>query len=545
MALGPLVLSAWACWLGLGTCSTAIVGINNLKYGNMKKIILLFAWASILSGVSAQEPLAPKLVDRAYRVEYRREIKTAEAQVEAAKQAGYDIILDVMERVPTSVGIEAIDHWGEGVLFPEALKERIVRECVNPVVVKISDTGVDVKHPELAGNWWLPSSDYTGDVPTFHLHGTHVAGITFSLLEPMIRGGKVQMKDCRVLNSQGNGNFSWAANMLATERAEDVAFTAKGTPVIYNFSWGGMVAPISTLEEQMKASAEKGVMFCVAAGNSGAEVPSYPASSAYAIATASLDKSLTVSSYSTRGIFVDNAMPGRDINSTVPGGGFAVLSGTSMASPMMTAAAAVALSKWGKKLPDVATLHTYFSKIAIDIIPEGYDKAAGWGIAYFYAILDNDPDKVIGPPPPPPPPVVLKKYTSEWGFFEMRWRMNSETTWKYLRIPEIRITVNGKIPTEGSYDQFSAWIPTYFRNRGMILSDGMNIIDAMYWTGRFLVIVAGQQGYEITVNEMTATDEKGRAFIFDNFTGSLEDLVRSYPGKQSPALVEVETTPRE
>lgn len=487
------------------------------------------------SGLIAQHT-PPKLVERDYRAEYRREIRSAEQTVKALEAQGYDIIVDVIERVPTAFSVAAIDHWGEGVLFPETLKERIVRECVNPVVVKISDTGVDEKHPELAGNWWLPKSDYTGDAPTYHLHGTHVAGISFSLLEPLIRGGKVTMKDCRVLNSDGAGNFSWSASMLATERAQDLEYIGRGIPVIYNMSWGGTTAPIAVLEEQIRLSAEKGVFFVAAAGNSGGETASYPASSAHAIATASLDKSLTVSSFSTRGAFVDNAMPGRDINSTVPGGGFAILSGTSMASPMLTAAAAVALSKWGKKIPNVAAMHRYLEKIATDISPEGYDKAAGWGIAYFYAILDNDPDKVIGPPPPPPPPVVLKKYTSDFQFFEMRYRATNETTWKYITIPNIRVTVNGKTPTEGSFDDFSAWLPTYFRGRGIILGANMGVVDAMYWAGRFLVIIAGQQGYEVTINGMTAKDEKGRNFYFDNFTGSLEELVNSYGGA-GPTLV--------
>lgn len=483
-----------------------------------RSILTVFLALALVGGLSAQDMPPAREVEKEYRPEYREAVRSESRLIEELEAGGWDIILPIEERVPTAVsqmGVQAIDHWGEGVLLPEALRARIIAECTEPVVLKVSDTGVDEKHPELAGNWWLPKSDYTGDVPNYHLHGTHVGGISFSLLEDLIRGGKVQLKDCRVLNAQGAGSFSWGASMIATERAQDTDLEKKGVHVVYNMSWGGQ-APIQTaMEKEMETSAKLGVTFIAAAGNNGTEVPSYPASSAWVLATASLDKSLVVSSYSTRGTFVDNAMPGRDINSTVPGGGFAVLSGTSMASPMLAAAAVVAKSKWGDRIPDVGAMHRYLAAIATDITPEGWDKAAGWGIPYFYKILDTDPASVIGsppPPPPPPPPAELNTITTEAGGYVMRWHYSGEKTHRLLYVPYLKISYTAGKPGEQLHDDLKAWLPTFFRNRAIVLPKNMSAPDAAYWTGRFLELLAADAAMKVDVLEITGTDENQRLF---------------------------------
>lgn len=489
----------------------------------MKTILTAF-FALALVGLSAQvdvEMPNPRSVEKEYRAEYRSALRTESRLIEALEEVGWEIIIPIEERVPTevqtaSMGVQSIDHWAKGILLPENLKARIIAECVEPVVGKISDTGVDEKHPELAGNWWLPEADYTGDGPELHLHGTHVSGIAFSLLEPLIQGGKVQLKDCRVLNTEGAGNFSWAASMVATERNQDLEFEGKGAHVVYNMSWGGMTGIQPALEKEFETSSKAGILFVAAAGNNGAEVPSYPASSAWVIATASLDENLLVSSYSTRGTFVDNAMPGRNIKSTVPGGGLATLSGTSMASPMLFAAVVIAKSKYGDRIPDGAAMHRYLAAIATDIAPAGWDKAAGWGMDYFYKILDTRPEDVIGsppPPPPPPPPAELNSVTFDSEGFFMRWKKSGSTTTNVMYIPHLRINYVGAGTGEVLYDDLTAWLPSYFKGRVIILPSNMSGPDVAYYTGRFLELIAGDAAKKVDVLEIKGTDEQGRTFF--------------------------------
>jgi hypothetical protein len=491
----------------------------------MKKALFLLLWGFMSLITFGQEMPPARLIDKDYRQDYRQNLREEEQVMKDLQRQKWDIIIDLPARVPTevSIGPSVIDHWAKKILLPDALVARLIAECKEPVVVKISDTGVDQTHPELKGNGslWLPASDYTGDGPELHLHGTHVAGITYSLIEPLINAGIVQMKSCRNLGTEGQGNFSWAANMLATERPQDVEFEKQGKHVLYNFSWGGMTGIQSGMEKELETSSKLGVIFIAAAGNNGAEVPSYPASSAYVIATASLDENLQVSSYSTRGIFVDNAAPGRNIKSTVPGGGFATLSGTSMASPMLFSAAIIAKSKYGDRIPDVQAMHKYLAAIASDIQPAGWDKETGWGLVYFTKILDTRPEDVIGNPPPPPPAPDLNTITSSWndGYF-MRWQYNGEKVWKQLFITEVRLTVSGAGIGEEVFDKFSAWLPTYFKNRALVMSKDRSGPEAAWWAGKFIEIIAKDQGFTVQALELTAFDESGRKFICNDFGGT-------------------------
>lgn len=495
--------------------------IKNHKFIHMKRMLLLMI-ALLLAGVSFGQLPAPRLVDKEYRSVYRDKLKSADRTLKELEKEGWDIVIDLPGRVPTeeSFGAETIDHWGKKILLPDALVSRLIAECTQPIVGKISDTGVDENHPELAGGWWLPASDYTGDGAALHIHGTHVAGIAFSLLEPLIRNGTVTLKSCRNLGSQGQGQFSWAVNMLSTERPQDKAFEESGKHVLYNMSWGGMTGKQPALEDEFKETDALGVIFIAAAGNTGGETPSYPASSEFTLATASLDENLQVSSYSTRGIFVDNAMPGRGINSTVPGGGFAKLSGTSMASPMLFSAAIIAKSKYGDRIPNTAAMREYLAGVAIDIDPDGWDKETGWGIVYFTKILDTAPEDVIGEPPPPPSPPETNVAKTESGRFFMRWQYSGERSWRMLYIPRIRFSVTGPGKGEEVYDAFLEWLPTYFVNRGIALPDYMDGQDAAWWTGRFLQIIAKNAGWNVSVLELEAVDETGRLFFNNGFDGS-------------------------
>jgi len=241
----------------------------------------------------------------------------------------------------------------------------------------------------------------------------------------------------------------------------------------------------------------------------------YPGCGKYSIACASLDQNQTRSSYSTMGPEVWAAMPGRNINSTYKGG-WAQLSGTSMATPFLTAATTIAYSKWGAKLGKVDRVKAYLAWCAKDLGPMGKDSEYGWGIDLISNILDRDPSQTPGlpndPPPPPPPPaqgmsinplpVALKnQYKVFWSNAVAGASVSEAKTFKTggkgsrsanrnLANTETLVSFEIKAPSKSNADvesaRLEAAVGNYFNQRGFMLPAGQDASWACYWAAYFL-----------------------------------------------------------
>jgi hypothetical protein len=183
-----------------------------------------------------------------------------------------------------------------------------------------------------------------------HYHGTHVAGTIGAVGNNGVGvvgiDWNVSLMALRFLDSKGNGNVGDAIAAI------DFAVKAKQAGVnmrVLNNSWGGSGFSQALLDEIQKAGAND-ILFVDAAGNSGDNLdvsPSYPASyvapnELTVAATDASDQLATFSSYGSGS--VDLAAPGVEIYSTVPGG-YTFLSGTSMAAPQVSGAAALLLAR--------------------------------------------------------------------------------------------------------------------------------------------------------------------------------------------------------
>lgn len=203
--------------------------------------------------------------------------------------------------------------------------------------VFILDTGIDTDHPDLNVH---PEFGFTlfEDTDDPHGHGTHVAGVIGALNNGFgvkgIAPGAIVVP-VRILDERGSGTLSGII-----EGIEFVA--AHGNPKdVANLS---LVGPyLESINRAVIRAAKRKIYFVVAAGNNGRDATQYSPASAdhrYVLTISAMDRSGKFAAFSNYGKVVDWCAPGVSILSTYKNGGYAVMSGTSMAAPH---AAAIAL----------------------------------------------------------------------------------------------------------------------------------------------------------------------------------------------------------
>lgn len=365
-------------------------------------LALLIACISLPSFSQGLEDLPkPIKVDREYRREYRKLLKEEKDRIK--ENSDWDIVIDPIESVPTkrfAIMPDADGNWGNQLLLPPDVWAELRSRATGKVVIKIGDTG-EAQHDDLKRGL-LPGANYTTDADRFdgHGHSTHVGGIVgangFGLADPLFDKGLAEIKFCKVLNNSGSGAFNWISNMISTEDEDNKQLIAAGKHVVVNFSLGGGTSKQAIVETALQNSVKLGVVYCVAAGNTGGPVE-YPGNSSYVTGVSSLDQNLTISSFSSRGAEVEQTAPGRSIFSTYKGNTYATLSGTSMATPFQTALTAIAMSVYPNQLNNQSEVDAYFQKISKDLGTPGKDNLYGWGLVYVRAILDTPPDGNIDP----------------------------------------------------------------------------------------------------------------------------------------------------
>jgi thermitase len=210
------------------------------------------------------------------------------------------------------------------------------------VKVAIIDTGVDYNHPDLAGKV-VKGYDFVDDdwdPMDLNDHGTHCAGVTAAATNNSrgIAGmaPNVTLLAVRVLDASGNGSLD--------DVAAGITYAADAGAKVISLSLGGP-SSATTLQNAVNYAASKGVVVVAAAGNESTSAPSYPAYYSNAIAVAATDSYDRLASFSNYGSWVDVAAPGVDILSTVPGGYYAYMSGTSMATPLVAGIAGLLASQ--------------------------------------------------------------------------------------------------------------------------------------------------------------------------------------------------------
>ncbi len=257
------------------------------------------------------------------------------------------------------------------------------------VVVGVMDSGIDLEHPDLRDNlapelsvgcqsFGRPSSSQSAFGPGNTIHGTHVAGtIAASRNGSGVVGvaPKVRLASIKVVNSDGYiypeyaiCGFMWAGlkGIKITNHSYYIdpwQFWCDSQPDQRAVAWA--------IRRAISWSRSQGVLSLAAAGNSGVDLShktydfsspndgrpvarwvgsgcaDLPAEAPGVVTVAATTVTGSRAGFSNFGYgVIDVAAPGENVLSTVTGGGYATLSGTSMAAPHATAVAALLRNRY-------------------------------------------------------------------------------------------------------------------------------------------------------------------------------------------------------
>lgn len=296
--------------------------------------------------------------------------------------------------------INAIDAWK-------------LEEGSRKVVVAVIDTGIDASHKDLAANIWHDPTqpekpghpsvygwNFVNDKanPTDeHGHGTHVAGIIGAIADPLTGVSGVAHRVSIMAVKYYSDSNPGSINLRNTVRAVNYAVD-HGAQII-NYSGGG---PEPSEDEYLalKRAESKGILVVSAAGNEhqNTDIPEnkyYPAayrlSNMISVAATDIHNNLLASSNWGKQR-VDVAAPGENIYSTLPGGRFGYMSGTSQATAFVSGLAALLLSQ------DPSLTPQQIKEIimgSVDRFPQLAGKLVTGGRVNAYAALLADKNKGI------------------------------------------------------------------------------------------------------------------------------------------------------
>jgi subtilisin family serine protease len=298
------------------------------------------------------------------------------------------------------------------------------------IIVAILDTGIQLDHPDI--NLYTPGFDATGEgggggpVNACDNHGTAVAGCASGIMNNGIGiagvAPGVRSASARVIVS--NLNCSGSGVIAASWVVAGLAWADTIGARITNSSWYRNT-PSSAIDLKFAETRANGIVHFAAAGNNSDSTIVYPASLPTVNAVAALESCGDRAAFSNYGVGLDFSAPGHygistdrtgadgyndgvDDGVCVPSGtpgcnsdadcapgdacfivstDYALVVGTSFASPYAAGVAALALSVKPNLSAD--QLETLLRQTAVDLGAEGYDTDYGWGFVNAYNAVSN------------------------------------------------------------------------------------------------------------------------------------------------------------
>jgi serine protease len=248
------------------------------------------------------------------------------------------------------------------------------------IVIGVVDTGGDMNHPDLQNNiyvdpadptdgidndndgyidnnrgWDFSGSDvaqigtpgYTGDNdPSItkgnrFIHGTMVAGCASATTNDGVGISGVGFKSKLLFTKHYADNQPDNSTNYSSDLYQGVLYAATHGAKIINCSWGRTSTSLIAQAIITHVTVDLGCLVVAAAGNSNNEIPLYPAAYDHVLAVASSDENDLRSTFSNYGRHIDITAPGTNIYTTTYDNAYRTDSGSSLAAPIVSGAAAL------------------------------------------------------------------------------------------------------------------------------------------------------------------------------------------------------------
>lgn len=255
--------------------------------------------------------------------------------------------------IPDNLG--ANNYTGQWSLHRiQAPEARAISKGSRDIKVAVVDAGVDWHHPDLQAAMWINPGEiadngidddgngYIDDVRGYDVasndsdpspqagetHGTHVAGLVAAKSD----------------NGTGIASIGFDLSIIgvrcsfnnANSAFQGVVYAANAGAHIINCSWGGYGQPGITQSNAIDYALDKGCLIVTSTGNDGGDMLSYPAGHPGVISVGATNMADRMAAFSNYNEELSVCAPGYNIRSTYPNEHYQIISGTSMATPIVS-----------------------------------------------------------------------------------------------------------------------------------------------------------------------------------------------------------------
>ncbi|TKB98719.1 S8/S53 family peptidase [Pedobacter cryophilus] len=346
---------------------------NSIKI-TYQKPILVFGDLAVKT-LADQQKINDNGLNRIFEVGFESDISIEQVINEVLKDPGIEYaeprFIYQTSTTPNDVDyVAGFQNYLDQVKAPQAWD---IQPNANGVIIAIVDSGSDLQHVDLATNIYQNTADpangidddndgyidnfrgwdFVGtsaanvvednnpDVPADSLdHGIHVSGLASAVTNNSIGISSIAQTAKLMILKVGADD-----NARAIYRGYDgIIYAANHGAKIINCSWGGPGGGAFG-QDVINYAVSKGCLVVAAAGNDGDRELIYPAAYKGAFTVANVRADDVKSSSSSYGYHVSISSPGASIYSTVNRDRYGYKSGTSMATPIVSSAAALVLAK--------------------------------------------------------------------------------------------------------------------------------------------------------------------------------------------------------